>query len=153
MLKWEQSAGTCQYPLVMSIFVRNLARPNRSTRSSMHGKGKGSASVYLFTLRKSTHRRVVPSGFGTKTIEEAQPFASLCSGLISSIIPIWSTSFSSFLTRDFFSGLSLYGGDAIRFASLGNCMMCTHSCTTWSISKDIRVCSLYGIAVVRELSS
>ena len=62
--------------------------------------------MYLFTFQKLTHNRVQPLGLGTKSIGEAHPFASLVSGLTSSIIPIWIICSCLILTMLFFSQLS-----------------------------------------------
>ena len=65
------SRGTCQYPRVMSNFVRKRAFPMRSMRSSTLGNGKGSGTVTALTFLKSVQSRNVPSDFGTSTTGDA----------------------------------------------------------------------------------
>src|SRR6218665_1856225 len=88
----------------MSSFVMIVAPPSRSNNASMRGIGKGSGSVKLFNLRKSTHRRPVPSGLGTTKIGAAQGL------LVSSIIPCSNNEAISVLTARCFSGCSQEDG-------------------------------------------
>src|ERR1043165_5328927 len=92
------ATGICQYPLVMSNFVRNLACPILFIRVSTLGIGKGSGIVTEFSFLKSVHKRNEPSGLGTKTIGAAHGLSD------SSIIPNCNNSFISRFTTSNRSG-------------------------------------------------
>ena len=61
-------------------------------RSAIRGRGKGSGTVQLFTLRKSVHRRKVQSALGTMALGEAH-------GLVLSPMMPWSRRLSNLSLR------------------------------------------------------
>ena len=71
------SRGICQNPELASIFENTFPPPSIASDCSTDGKICLSLQTARLSLVRSTHMRILPSGFGTITYHASTPWCSL----------------------------------------------------------------------------